>query len=116
MQRHLYVVAEPQRTVLRPAKVVQLEARREARLEEARRTGFDREDFERIKSKSFGRFLRSFNSLEYVGTGYTEAYLQGWDFLRYLDILEPITLADIRRHLDTLFPEEGRALSIVRPA
>ena len=34
MQRHLRVVARPQ--PLRPAKVVQLEARREARLEAAR--------------------------------------------------------------------------------
>ncbi|MBI3725956.1 hypothetical protein HY251_18670 [bacterium] len=85
------------------------------RISEGRERGLPSEDFERIKSKAFGRFLRSFNSLEYVGTGYAEAYLQGWDFLRYLDVLEPITLAEVERNLATLFPEAGRAVSIVRP-
>jgi predicted Zn-dependent peptidase len=87
-----------------------------ARLVEARDRGLSTEDFERIKSKAFGRFLRSFNSLEYVGTGYAESYLQGWDFLRYLDILEPIQIADLDRRLREIFPDSGKAISVVRPA
>lgn len=88
----------------------------DARIAEARARGLSREDFERIKSKAFGRFLRSFNSLEYVGTGYAEAYLQGWDFLRYLDILEPLALSHVERRLGEIFPDAGKAVSIVRPA
>jgi len=91
----------------------------DARLDEARARGstvLRDEDFARIKSKAFGRFLRSFNSLEYVGTGYAEAYFQGWDFLRYLDILEPITMSDLRARLDDAFLARGKAVSIVRPA
>jgi predicted Zn-dependent peptidase len=87
----------------------------ETRLAEARTHGLSAEDFARIRSKAFGRFLRSFNSPEYIGTGYAEAYLQGWDFLRYLDVLEPITLEDVRKRLDEVFPEEGKAISIVWP-
>jgi hypothetical protein len=36
MQRHLHVVARPRPEHQRPAKVVQLEARREARIDAAR--------------------------------------------------------------------------------
>jgi predicted Zn-dependent peptidase len=86
------------------------------RLAEARKQGLSAEDFERIKSKAFGRFLRSFNSLEYVGTGYAEAYFQGWDFLRYLDVLEPIGMKDLVARLGEVFADEGKAVSIVRPA
>lgn len=86
------------------------------RLAEARAKGLSNDDFARIKSKAFGRFLRSFNSLEYVGTGYAESYFQGWDFLRYLDILEPIEMKDLVARLNDVFPDEGKAVSIVRPA
>lgn len=86
------------------------------RLAEARAKGLSADDFARIRSKAFGRFLRSFNSLEYVGTGYAEAYFQGWDFLRYLDILEPVAMSDLLARLDDVFPDEGKAISIVRPA
>ncbi|MEZ0227284.1 MAG: M16 family metallopeptidase [Planctomycetota bacterium] len=86
------------------------------RLAEARARGLDEEDFARIRSKAFGRFLRSFNSLEYVGTGYAEAFLQGWDFLRYLDILEPVSMKDLMARLGDVFPDEGKSISIVRPS
>jgi hypothetical protein len=36
MHRHLHLVARPQPKPLRPAKVISLEARRQARLEEMR--------------------------------------------------------------------------------
>ena len=48
--------------------------------------------------------------------GVTEAYFQGWDFLRYLDILEPIAMKDLVARLGDVFSEEGKAVSIVRPA
>jgi predicted Zn-dependent peptidase len=108
---HAYLVVEGETD--EPEKLVQAV---DERLAEARRSGLDEEDFARIKSKAFGRFLRSFNSLEYVGTGYAESYFQGWDFLRYLDILEPIGMADLVKRLGDVFPEEGKAISIVRPA
>jgi predicted Zn-dependent peptidase len=84
----------------------------EGRVKETLHAGLSAEDFARIKNKAFGRFLRSFNSLDYVGTGYAEAYFQGWDFLRYLDVLEPLSLAEVERHL-ALFQESLRAVSIV---
>ncbi len=86
------------------------------RLAEARARGLDPEDFARIRSKAFGRFLRSFNSLEYIGTGYAEAYFQGWDFLRYLDILEPVAMKDLMARLGDVFPDAGKSISIVRPS
>jgi hypothetical protein len=86
----------------------------EARVAEARSRGLSPEDFERIKNKAFGRFLRAFNSIDYIGTGYAEAYFQGWDFLRYIDLLAPLALDDVVKRLD-LFEPALKSVSIVRP-
>jgi predicted Zn-dependent peptidase len=108
---HAYVVVDGETD--KPDELVR---RLDVELAQARERGLSAEDFERIKSKAFGRFLRSFNSLEYVATGYAESYLQGWDFLRYLDILEPIQLADVERRLGEIFPAAGKSVSIVWPS
>src|SRR5262249_17878253 len=84
----------------------------EERVKEALRAGLSSEDFDRIKNKAFARSLRRSTSLAYVGPGYAEAYFQGWVFLRSLEVLEPLSLAEVERHAG-LFQEALRAISIV---
>ena len=76
---------------------------------------FDPEDFARLRNKAWGRFMRSFNSLEGTACGEADSRLQGWDLLRYLEILESIELKDLQARLPTLFEPERQAVSVMRP-
>lgn len=80
-----------------------------------RKTGLAREDLDRLRNKAYGRYLRGFNSVEQVASGEADATLRGWDLLKYLDILESITLDSVHERLNALFAPERRAVSIVRP-
>ena len=71
--------------------------------------------FLRLRNKAYGRFLRSFNSLEAVACGEADATLEGWDLFGYLDILESITLERLEARLASLFDPSRRAISIVSP-
>jgi len=84
-------------------------------IERARREGFREEDFLRLRNKAWGRFVRSFNSLQGVALGEADSALEGWDLLGYLDLLESIDLPRLEARLGELFAPEGRAVSIVRP-
>lgn len=82
---------------------------------EARERGLDADDFTRLRNKAWGRFLRSFNSLESIAIGEADSSLQGWDLLEYLDLLESITLERVTARLEQVFAPERRAVSVVLP-
>ncbi len=87
----------------------------DAEVARAAADGLDEQDFLRLRNKAWGRYIRSFNALEAVASGEADAALQGWDILRYLELLESITLADVQAHLGPLFDPEQRAVSLVLP-
>lgn len=84
-------------------------------IKRARETGLNEEDFLRLRNKAWGRFVRSFNSLQGVAIGEADSTLDGWDLLDYLDMLETIDAKRLRARLDAILAPERRAVSIVNP-
>jgi predicted Zn-dependent peptidase len=81
----------------------------------ARKEGLSREDFTRLRNKAWGRFVRSFNSLQGVALGEADSALENWDLLEYLDLLETVTVESLEERLAGILGPERRAVSIVRP-
>lgn len=84
-------------------------------LARARQEGLSPDDFERLRNKAWGRYLRSFNSLSGVAYGEVDATFEGWDLLGYLDMLEQIQLSDLEARLHTILDPSATAVSLVRP-
>ena len=91
----------------------------EAALQQIERTvadgGLDEQDFLRLRNKAWGRYLRSFNSLEAIAAGEADSCLQGWDLLAYLDLLESLTLPDVAAHAAGVLASPHRAVSLILP-
>ena len=82
--------------------------------EEAKKNGFDRADFERIKRAEYASYIKSFDSTELAET-FTYALHDGLDWLAYGDILAGVTYDDVMALLPELFDEKYYAMSIVKP-
>ena len=82
--------------------------------EEAKKKGFDRADFERIKRAEYASYIKSFDSTELAET-FTYALHDGLDWLAYGDILAGVSYEDVMALLPELFDERYYAMSIVKP-
>lgn len=86
-----------------------------AAIERALREGFAADDFERIKNKALGKFLRNFNSLEFVASSFIQGYFLDVNFFDYLPTVESTTLEGVRARAAAHFRPELMAASIVTP-
>lgn len=73
------------------------------------------EDFERIKKKHVGKFLKAFNSVDSIAHSFITYYMRGINILDYLDVLNTIGFEDVisrfKEHLD----ENNSTMSIINP-
>jgi len=86
-----------------------------AAIARVRRDGFAEEDFRRIKNKAMGKFLRNFNSLEFVTSSFMQGYFLDVDLFDFLPTVEATTPALVRERIESHFTEERSASSIVTP-
>ncbi|HHW57706.1 MAG TPA: insulinase family protein [Clostridia bacterium] len=73
------------------------------------------EDFERIKKKYIGKFLRTFNSVDSIAYSFINFYMKDIDLLDYLDVLYNISFEDVTNRLQNHLKEENSVISIVNP-
>jgi predicted Zn-dependent peptidase len=78
--------------------------------------GFAPEDFARIKNKALGKFLRNFNSLEFIASSFVQGHFSGASFFDYLGAIEAATLEAVRARAAAHFRPELLAASIVEPS
>ncbi|QSZ27914.1 insulinase family protein [Aceticella autotrophica] len=76
---------------------------------------FKEEDFERIKKKFMGRFLRAFNSVDCIGQSFISYYMKDINILDYLDVLKEIQYIDIINRFKHHLNKENSVLSVVKP-
>ncbi|HHY79838.1 MAG TPA: insulinase family protein [Thermoanaerobacter sp.] len=73
------------------------------------------EDFERIKKKYIGKFLRTFNSVDSIAYSFINFYMKEINLLDYLDLLYSISFEDVRERFQNHLREENSVLSVVNP-
>lgn len=77
-------------------------------------TGFAEADFERIRKKWIGRYLRMFNSPERIANEYTKHHFRGIDLFDWLSVYEKLTVDDINKRFDGHVNWDRLAVSVVR--
>jgi len=83
-------------------------------VKEAIEQGIQREDFERNRKKTIGRFISSLDSPSGLARVYSAYYLRHADYFKTLDILRAMTLEDVNERLKQHFDADCQAVSIVR--
>lgn len=84
-------------------------------IERYKQEGLSKEQFERIKKKEIGNYLRYFDSLEFIANNFISYHFRGINLLDYVDILKSISFEDIEKRFVDHFKEEFSVISIVEP-
>lgn len=84
-------------------------------IEEAKKNGIDKSDFERAKKVLHGNFLSMLDSAESLGNEYMFCYHKGIDLFEYPKICSSLTVEDAQNALKQLFVKEKSSMSIVLP-
>lgn len=77
--------------------------------------GVDATLFGRLKKGLYGARVRSLNSFENICVGMAQAYFAGYDMLRFPEVFEGISQADVEECIRTCFTPERAALAVVQP-
>ena len=79
------------------------------------REGVDAALFVRLKKGLYGAKVRSLNSFENICVGMAQAYFAGYDMLRFPEVFEGVSQADVETCIRTCFTPERAALAVVLP-
>jgi len=77
--------------------------------------GIDGSDFERIKKKLYGSFVRSFNSIDAIAHNFISFYMKDIFIFDYISAINDITAQDVLERFQTHFKDENSALSVITP-
>ena len=86
-----------------------------AEAERIGREGVDPALFARLKKGMYGTKVRGLNSFENICVGMAQAYFAGYDMLRFPEVFENISQADVEACIRTCFTPERAALAVVMP-
>lgn len=73
------------------------------------------DDFDRIKKKITGRFLRAFNSVESISHSFISYYMRDINILDYPSVIDVVTYKDVLDRFKSHFNEENCVLSVIKP-
>ena len=101
-----------QNTSNNPQKVIE-EINKE--IEKYKQTGFNSEEFERIKKKMYGEYVKSYNDVSSIANNFLSDNLRG---VNSFDFLENVLVLDkdyVEKILKELFVEDRKVVSVVLP-
>lgn len=82
-------------------------------IDRIKQDGFDEIVFERIKKKTIGRYLSSFNSIQYIANSFVAHYMKGIDLFEYLEVLKEIDMDYVETVFNDHFDSENYTVSII---
>ncbi|GGC97462.1 EF-P 5-aminopentanol modification-associated protein YfmH [Pontibacillus salipaludis] len=94
----------------------QFQKRVKEMLHELKERDLTDEEFERMKKKRIGQFLRSMNSLEFIATTFVQYRHLGIDLFQVLPEIEKLTKQDVMNHIQNWISEDRIAVCEVRPS
>lgn len=77
--------------------------------------GLNQDDFERTKKLMYGKYVKSFNSIEAIGNSFCSDYFLGIEPFAFLNVYEKLTFEEVQRRFNELFDEDMFAVSIIEP-
>lgn len=77
--------------------------------------GLEKEDFDRIKKKKIGIFLKYFDSVEFIANNFISYHFRNINFIDYLEVLKSVKFEDVKDRFNKHFNEEYSVISIINP-
>lgn len=78
--------------------------------------GLSKEEFERVKKKKIGSFLKYFDSVNFIANNFISYRFKDINLLDYLDVLKEVTFDEVVERLNSHLKEEYCVISIVEPS
>lgn len=72
-------------------------------------------DFERVKKKLYGEFVRSYNDVSSIGNNLISKYFKGVNVFDYFEEFESLNKEYVEEILRNVFKEDKKVISIVNP-
>ncbi|MBE6571585.1 MAG: insulinase family protein [Ruminococcaceae bacterium] len=86
-----------------------------AEIEKYKSSGFDKEDFERVKRVFYAANLRYFNSTEDIANEFITHVFRDFDMLEYPSVISEVTIDDVTHRFNQDFIKDRIVLSKVLP-
>lgn len=80
-----------------------------------KKEGISLSDFDRLKKKFIGAYLMTHDSVSGLANNFVSYLSIGANYLDYLDVINDISIVDVRDRLSEMFYEGSEVLSIVYP-
>jgi len=78
--------------------------------------GLSEKDFDRIKRKSIGQHITSFNSVEFIANTFTAYYFKELNLFDYIEVLNELEFKEINNRFIEHFSIDNSVLSIINPS
>ena len=77
--------------------------------------GLSEEDFNRVKKKKIGQFIKYFDSVNFIANNFISYKFKDINILDYLEVIKEIEFTEVTERLNSHLKEEYCAISIVEP-
>ena len=84
-------------------------------IESLKQKGIRDEEFERIKKKLYGEFVKSYNNVDHIATSFIQNYFKGINQLDYFEEFKGLDKEYTMQILNDVFNQEKQVISIVKP-
>ncbi len=85
------------------------------RIDEAKQTGFDEAEVDRVKKVLIGANLKGYNDVERIGNSFIRSFMSGINPFEYESIAQNVSKTSLERRLREHFNEDSAVLSIIEP-
>ena len=80
----------------------------------AKKNGFGKEDFERVKKSSLGRQIMAYNSIESVANSFCANYFSGIGAFDFVSAFSKVTNESVHKRIFEIFGD-NHAVSVIKP-
>lgn len=84
-------------------------------IENFKKNGVQKQEFERIKKQKLGSFIKVFDSVESLANMYLSMYFKEENLLEYYDYLKELKIEQINNRINKMFDKNQMAISIINP-
>ena len=77
--------------------------------------GFNETEFNRIKKKMYGEYVKEYNDVSYIGNNFLSNYFKGINPFEFLEECAVLDKSYVEQVLKEVFNKDKKVLSIVKP-